>query len=112
MGSRPSPPATSLTANDGYDPLLLAVRARRNYLEAVPIALTLALVAELNGANRRTLGQALEALLALRMAYVKVGLRRRDFKGSVRILGYFGAQAWHGSMAIWCLLVTRDFWGL
>ena len=93
MGSRPHPPATSPTANDDYSPLFLAVRAPRNYLKAVPIALMLALVAELNGANRRTLGQALAALLALRVAYAEVGLRWRGFKGSVRILGYFGTQA-------------------
>lgn len=76
------------------------------------MALTLALVAELNGANRRMLGQALAALPALRVAYVEVDLRRRDFKGSIRMLGYFGTQTWHGSMAIWCLLLTRDFLGV
>ena len=62
------------------------------------MALTLALVAELSAANRRMLGQVLAALLALCVANVEAGQRRRNSKGWDRMLGYFGTQAWLGGM--------------
>jgi hypothetical protein len=37
---------------DGKDPLYVAIRSQGNFLETVPLALTIALLAELNGADR------------------------------------------------------------
>lgn len=57
-------------AGGSTDPLYVAVRAHANFLETVPIGLLLALTAELNGANRRTLGWALAGLWGLRVVNV------------------------------------------
>lgn len=40
------------TANGAKDPLYVATRAQLNFVENVPLALGIALLAELNGANR------------------------------------------------------------
>lgn len=58
------------SATGGTDPLYIAVRAHQNYLETVPTGLLLALLAELNGANRRVLAYALAGLWVLRVVNV------------------------------------------
>ncbi|KAF1362481.1 hypothetical protein EJ07DRAFT_153385 [Lizonia empirigonia] len=57
------------------DPLYVATRAQLNFAENVPLALAIALLAELNGANR----------------HVEAGLMK-DSKGAGRIVGYYGTQ--------------------
>jgi uncharacterized membrane protein YecN with MAPEG domain len=52
------------------DPLYVAIRAHANYVETVPMGLLLALVAELNGANRKCLAWALGVLWGLRVMHV------------------------------------------
>ncbi|KAJ9657530.1 hypothetical protein H2201_008131, partial [Coniosporium apollinis] len=46
------------------DPLHTAIRAHANFLENVPLAMILAVIAELNGMPRRTLHWALAGFFA------------------------------------------------
>lgn len=54
------------------DPLYLANRCLTNYLETVPMAMIISLVAELNGANRRVLNCALGMLLVAKVMHMFV----------------------------------------
>ncbi|KAK8222182.1 MAPEG family-domain-containing protein [Phyllosticta paracitricarpa] len=72
-------PAPSGSAPES-DPLFLATRSHANFLENVPLALTLSLLAELNGASRKVLHGALATLLVLRVAHVELGLQS-SFRG-------------------------------
>jgi uncharacterized membrane protein YecN with MAPEG domain len=71
------------------DPLHTAIRAQANFLEYVPLALTLAVIAELNGADRRVLDWCLGSLLACRVAHVEFGLLWKGTGGWGRHLGYW-----------------------
>ncbi|KAI5856629.1 membrane-associated, eicosanoid/glutathione metabolism protein [Tricharina praecox] len=99
------------SATGGTDPLYIAVRAHQNYLETVPTGLLLALLAELNGANRRVLAYALAGLWVLRVVNVEAGLRAEGTTGVGRKIGYYGTHTWIGAMAAWCVHLTRDYWG-
>ncbi|KAK7508998.1 membrane-associated, eicosanoid/glutathione metabolism protein [Phyllosticta citriasiana] len=102
-------PAPSGSAPES-DPLFLATRSHANFLENVPLALTLSLLAELNGASRKVLHGALATLLLLRMAHIELGLQSsfRGMKsvGLGRALGYYGTQVWLLGMGAW------GAWGL
>ncbi|KAI5810538.1 MAPEG family-domain-containing protein [Pyronema omphalodes] len=102
---------TNASANTETDPLHKAIRAHANYLENVPMAMMLSLVAEINGGSRRCLAWAGATLFALRVANVEFGLRAKDSKGLGRLIGYFGTNAWLAGMAGYCVLLTRDYWG-
>ncbi|KAF8247229.1 hypothetical protein K440DRAFT_551521, partial [Wilcoxina mikolae CBS 423.85] len=102
---------TTSSSGDSNDPLFVAIRAHANFLETVPVGLLLALTAEINGANRKVLCGALAGLWVLRVANVEAGLRRSEAKGFGRFMGYFGTQVWLGGMTVWCVHLTRDFWG-
>lgn len=63
-------PAKKEEAGPEKDPLFLASRAHANFVENVPLALVLSLLAELNGGNRKVLNYALGTLFVLRIAHV------------------------------------------
>lgn len=111
----PSSPSTSLppspTSSDQLDPLYLATRAQSNFLETVPLAFIFALVAELNGANRKVLNWVLAALLVFRVGHVEVGLRGRGALGWGRPVGYYGSQAVVLGLGGWAGGLVRGYWG-
>lgn len=57
---------------DDPDPLFLATRCFKNYLETVPMAMIISLLAELNGGSRRVLNYALGALFLAKVAHMYV----------------------------------------
>jgi len=99
------------TSNDNPDPLLLDTRAHGNFLESVPLALTLSAIAELNGANRRVLSYALAALFALRVMHVELGMKGKKTVGAGRPIGYFGTQGFLGGMAAYGTWLVKEYWG-
>ena len=118
---------STITGPASDDPLYVAVRSHANFLETAPIGLILALCAELNGANRRTVGYALAALLGLRVVNVFVasstqirhllirisegGMASKGCQGKGRLIGYWGTGLWILAMSAYNVLLTRDFWG-
>jgi len=107
LGDRLSPPSPS----SSLDPLYLATRAQSNFLETVPLAFIFALVAELNGANRKVLNWVLAALLVFRVGHVEVGLRGRGALGWGRPVGYYGSQAVVVGLGAWAGGLVRGYWG-
>ncbi|OTA79175.1 hypothetical protein M434DRAFT_55175, partial [Hypoxylon sp. CO27-5] len=79
--------------------LLLLTRAHQNFSEYVPLALLLSAIAELNGADPRTLTKALTALLAARVLHAECGILRRDAMGAGRPVGFYGTLAVMGWLA-------------
>ncbi|KAK7529972.1 membrane-associated, eicosanoid/glutathione metabolism protein [Phyllosticta citribraziliensis] len=113
LSSDASTPTPHAPENDA---LFIATRSHANFLENVPLALTLAALAELNGAiSRRVLHGALATLLALRIAHVELGLRShfrgRRSAGLGRALGYYGTQVWLLAVAGWGAWGVRGVWG-
>jgi len=107
----PSPSSPSPTSSDQLDPLYLATRAQANFLETVPLAFIFALVAELNGANRKVLNWVLAALLVFRVGHVEVGLRGKEALGWGRTVGYYGSQAVVLGLGGWAGGLVRGYWG-
>jgi len=106
MGSR-NPTSTDLVA----DPLHTAIRAQANFLECVPIALTLTTIAELNGANKRTLTWAMGLLFVFRVAHVELGLLVEGRRGLGRHVGYWGSLGWMAGLSWWAVWLSREYWG-
>lgn len=71
------------------DPLHTAIRAQANFTEYVPLALILASITELNGANKSVLNGALGMPLACRIAHVEVGLLWKGTGGYGRHFGFW-----------------------
>lgn len=109
--SPPSPEPTSPPSSPPPDPLYLATRCQSNFLETVPLAFIFALVAELNGANRRVLNWVLAALLVFRVGHVELGMRGRGTLGWGRPVGYYGSQAVVVGLGAWAAGLVRGYWG-
>ncbi|KAF1839766.1 hypothetical protein BDW02DRAFT_563817 [Decorospora gaudefroyi] len=92
------------------DPLYVATRAQLNFAENVPLVLGIALLAELNGANRSYLNYALGLLFALRVGHAEFGLMLNDSKGPGRIAGYYGTQAVLAGIASYTAYLIKDYW--
>ncbi|OAL46150.1 hypothetical protein IQ07DRAFT_198580 [Pyrenochaeta sp. DS3sAY3a] len=92
------------------DPLYVANRAQLNFVENVPLALAIALLAELNGANRTYINYALGTLLALRISHSELGLMIQGSQGPGRTLGFYGTQAVLVSLAGYTAYLIKDFW--
>ncbi|KAI6086249.1 membrane-associated, eicosanoid/glutathione metabolism protein [Hypoxylon rubiginosum] len=102
--SSPSPSASAVSSPSpypSYGPLQLATRAHQNFAENVPLALVLAAVAELNGAEPGRLATGLAVLFGLRVLHAEFGLNRPDALGIGRPVGYYGTMAWVGWLAGW-----------
>ena len=91
------------------DPLYVATRAQLNFAENVPLALAIALLAELNGANRTYLNWALGALFAFRISHAEAGLMLKDSMGPGRIVGYYGSQGVLVGLAAYTAYLVKDF---
>ncbi|EDU45852.1 relative of glutathione S-transferase MAPEG superfamily [Pyrenophora tritici-repentis] len=92
------------------DPLYLATRAQLNFAENVPLILGIALLAELNGANRTYINYALGTLLALRISHAELGLLIKNSMGPGRIVGYYGTQTVLAGLAGYAAYLIKDFW--
>jgi uncharacterized membrane protein YecN with MAPEG domain len=92
------------------DPLYLATRAQMNFAENVPLALAIALLAELNGANKSYIHYSLGALLAFRIAHVELGLNVNNTMGAGRPVGFYGTQAVVAGLAGYIVYLVKDFW--
>jgi len=99
------------TSNDKPDPLLLDSRAHQNFLESVPLAFTLAAIAELNGANRKVLNYAMATLFVLRIIHVELGMKGKDTAGFGRPTGFFGTQAFLAGIAGYSTYLVKGYWG-
>ena len=99
------------TSNDNPDPLYLDTRAHANFLENVPLGLTLAAIAEVNGANRKALNYALAAFLVLRIIHVEIGMKGKDTVGFGRPVGFFGSQGFLAGMAAYSAYLVKGYWG-
>jgi uncharacterized membrane protein YecN with MAPEG domain len=91
------------------DPLYTAIRAQANFLEYVPLSLTLAVIAELNGASGRVLDWCLGGLLACRVLHVELGLWWKGTQGYGRHVGYwwvlfFLLSRYSCLMIVWLIL--------
>jgi uncharacterized membrane protein YecN with MAPEG domain len=91
------------------DPLYVATRAQLNFVENVPLIFAVALLAELNGANRSYINYALGALLAFRVSHVEAGLMIKDSTAPGRAVGYFGTQTVLVALAGYTAYLVKDF---
>ncbi|MCJ1307126.1 hypothetical protein MMC25_000772 [Agyrium rufum] len=92
LGENPKAPATE--GEDGkkkkpktYDPLLTAGRSHANFMENVPMALIMAGMAELNGADRTWLNYTLGMFFVARIAHAEFGLMMPGSNGAGRGVG-------------------------
>ncbi|KAF2827434.1 hypothetical protein CC86DRAFT_290924 [Ophiobolus disseminans] len=92
------------------DLLYVATRAHSNFTENVPLVLVVALLAELNGANRTFINSALGALFALRVSHTEFGLFAQDAIGAGRPVGFFGTQAVLASLAGYAAYLIKGYW--
>ncbi|KAK4982847.1 hypothetical protein LTR50_007556 [Elasticomyces elasticus] len=92
------------------DPLHTAIRAHGNFLENVPLAMILAVIAELNGASRRHLHWTLAGFFAVRVIHVELGLMRQRTQGLGRFVGYWGTNAWFIGMVSWIGYCVKGYW--
>ena len=98
----------STKGND--DPLYVASRAQLNFSENVPLVLAVALLAELNGANRTFINSALGALFAFRISHAEFGLMAAKSAGAGRPVGYFGTQAVLAALAGYTGYLIKGYW--
>ncbi|KAF2000322.1 hypothetical protein P154DRAFT_522528 [Amniculicola lignicola CBS 123094] len=87
MGDNSSPSKST------SDPLYKSSRCQVNFIENVPLALMVALLAELNGANRTYINYGLGALFALRVSHAEFGVMSEGSLAMGRPVGYYGTQA-------------------
>lgn len=113
--SSPSPkaatPSPSRLDTPSPSPLTVAIRSQANFVEYVPWALLLAVMAELNGANKRILNVALTSLLVFRVLHVEFGLKRPGARGKGRSVGYFGTMGVIGFLSGYTAYLVRGYWG-
>lgn len=100
------------TGKHQHDELFVNSRCHGNFLENVPIALVLAAVAELNGANKKILNYTLGTLLVLRVLHAELGLRgKEDSVGIGRPIGHFGTQGVIAALAGYSAYLVKGYWG-
>ncbi|KAF2714129.1 hypothetical protein K504DRAFT_530979 [Pleomassaria siparia CBS 279.74] len=92
------------------DPLYVASRCQLNFIENVPIALVIALLAELNGADRKYINYGLGALLAFRISHAELGLMGKDSMSLGRPIGYYGTNAVLASFTGYLAYLVSGYW--
>lgn len=100
---------TSTQDQNGVDPMYLAYRVHANYIESVPLAMTLAAAVELNGGNRTSLITVLSVLLAARVSHA-VGLGMGAQSNSFRLFGYFGSLGALTYLSGWAAYLVKGYW--
>ncbi|KAH7138283.1 membrane-associated, eicosanoid/glutathione metabolism protein [Dendryphion nanum] len=91
------------------DPLYLASRCQANFAENVPLALTIALLAEVNGGNRNIINYGLGTLFAVRIGHA-LGLGAPGAMGIGRIVGYYGTQVVMTFFTGYLGYLVKDYW--
>ncbi|KAL2074132.1 hypothetical protein VTL71DRAFT_7910 [Oculimacula yallundae] len=97
-----------------YSSLELASHSHTNFLENVPLAFILLIIAELNGGNRKALHYTMGALLALRVAHAEAGLMVKGNFGDGgvgRPIGYIGSLGVLGGLAAYAGVLVKGYWG-
>ncbi|KAK0640795.1 membrane-associated, eicosanoid/glutathione metabolism protein [Cercophora newfieldiana] len=123
VSSDASPEASATTTDDGkhhhdhdhdhhrhHHPLFVATRSHANFVEHVPLALTLAAFAELNGGSKQALTLSLGGLLVARVLHVEFGLRRPGSTGFGRVVGYYGTMGVTSFLAGYAGWLVKDYW--
>ncbi|CZS93137.1 hypothetical protein WAI453_000856 [Rhynchosporium graminicola] len=97
-----------------YSVLELASHSHTNFLEGVPLAFILLIIAELNGGNREALNYTMGALLALRIAHAEAGLMIKGNFGDGgvgRPIGYVGSLGVLGGLGAYAAVLVKGYWG-
>ncbi|CZS90044.1 uncharacterized protein RAG0_01178 [Rhynchosporium agropyri] len=97
-----------------YSVLELASHSHTNFLENVPLAFILLIIAELNGGNRKALNYTMGALLALRIAHAEAGLMIKGNFGDGgvgRPIGYVGSLGILGGLGAYAAVLVKGYWG-
>ncbi|KAG4429566.1 hypothetical protein IFR05_014957 [Cadophora sp. M221] len=106
--------STSTSTTTKYSPLELASHSHTNFLENVPLAFILLIIAELNGGNRKALHYTMASLLALRIAHAEAGLMVKGNFGDGgvgRPIGYVGSLGVLGGLAAYAGMLVKGYWG-
>ncbi|KAK0101440.1 hypothetical protein ONS95_006613 [Cadophora gregata] len=109
-----STPTDPSTTTSKYSPLTLASHSHSNFLENVPLAFILLIIAELNGGNRKALHYTMATLLALRIAHAEAGLMMKGNFGDGgvgRPLGYVGSLGVLGGLGAYAGWLVKGYWG-
>lgn len=77
----------------------------------MPLALALAGLAEINGANRKVITGALSALFTLRILHTEFGIMGPEGMGPGRPVGYFGTMGVLGGLAGYAAYLVKAYWG-
>ncbi|KAE8452022.1 hypothetical protein EG329_002187 [Mollisiaceae sp. DMI_Dod_QoI] len=110
----PSSSSASSDKKTGPDDLQIASRCHTNFLENVPLAFILLIIAEANGGNRKILNYMMGTLFALRVAHAELGLKLQGKFGNNGIgrpLGYFGSLGVLGALGGYCTSLVAGYWG-
>jgi len=102
-------------ATSKYSPLTLSSHSHSNFLENVPLAFILLIIAELNGGNRKALHYTMATLLALRVAHAEAGLMISGNFGDGgvgRPVGYVGSLGVLGGLGTYAAWLVKGHWGL
>ena len=111
MGERLFPGSATGKDHSNPDPLHLAIRSHSNFVENVPLAMLLAVVAELNGGSRKLLNYSMAALMLFRILHVELGMYGKNTLGPGRIVGHSGTQTWLVGMAAYSAYLVKGCWG-
>lgn len=112
LGDSSPSDAAKTAGGKEYSPLLVAFRAQANFVEYVPWAILLSAIAEMNGANRKTLQWALSALFVSRVAHAELGLTRSGAVGVGRAIGFYGTMGVMSFLAGYSAWLVKGYWGL
>jgi uncharacterized membrane protein YecN with MAPEG domain len=91
--------------------LLVAFRTQANFVEYVPWAMLLSAIAEMNGADRKTLQWALSTLFVCRVAHAELGLSRPGSVGVGRAIGFYGTVGVMTFLAGYSAWLIKGYWG-
>lgn len=92
------------------DKLYLLTRAHTNFVENVPLALILAILAEVNGGNRKVLSWFLGSFFAMCVLHADLGILQQG-SGGGRPIGYWGSVGLLSAMAGYATFLVKGSWG-
>jgi len=101
--------SSSSSSDTNADPMYVAHRVHANFIENVPLALTLAAIVELNGGNRRTLITVLSVMTAARISHA-LGLGMGAQSNNFRSFGYFGSLGALTYLSGWAGYLVKGYW--
>ena len=105
----------STTSDKIINNLPILTRCQGNFLENVPLAFILLIIAELNGGNKKTLNYVMGTLLASRIAHAELGLKVEEkwgTNGVGRPVGYFGSVGSVLVLGAYAGWLIKGYWGI